>query len=312
MPTYLVTGGAGFIGSNLVAELLERGADVRVLDNFSTGRRANIGPFLAQIDLVEGDLRDLTAVHRAVEGIRYVLHLGALPSVPGSIADPLTAHAVNATGTVTLLIAARDAGVERLVLASSCAVYGDSPVLPKREEMLPAPRSPYAASKLAAEYACRAFADTFPLDTVSLRYFNVFGPRQDPASQYAAVIPSFVTAMLNDRPPTIYGDGQQSRDFVYVSDVVAASVLACTAPAAGGRVLNVASGRRHSLLDLLNALNDILGTRIAPDHAPQRAGEVRHSVADVSAASTALGYRPRVGFREGLRRTVAWYRDPGS
>ncbi len=308
MPTYLVTGGAGFIGSNLVGELLARQADVRVLDNFSTGRRANIGRFLAKIDLVEGDLRDPASVRRAVADVRYVLHLGALPSVPGSIEDPLTAHAVNATGTVSLLIAARDAGVDRLVLASSCAVYGDSPILPKREEMLPAPRSPYAASKLAAEYACQAFAATYPLETVALRYFNVFGPRQDPASHYAAVIPNFVTAMLNAHPPTIYGDGEQSRDFVYVSDVVEASILACTAPDAPGRVLNVAAGRRHSLLDLLDALNDILGTRIIPHHAPARPGDVRHSVADVSAAASALGYQPRLGFRDGLRRTVAWYR----
>ncbi len=308
MPAYLVTGGAGFIGSNAVAELLERGETVRVLDNFSTGRRANLAPFRNQIDLVEGDLRDPDAVRQAVEGIRFVLHLGALPSVPASIEDPLTTHAVNATGTVTLLIAAREAGVERVVLASSCAVYGDSPLLPKHEEMLPAPQSPYAASKLAAEYSCRAFSEVFSLATVALRYFNVYGPRQDPASQYAAVIPNFITAMLDRRSPTIYGDGGQSRDFVYVSDVVEASLLACSAREAAGRVLNVAVGQRHSLLDLVETLNEVLGTRMVPRHAPPRPGDVRHSLADVSAAEAALGYRSRFSFREGLGRTVAWYR----
>lgn len=308
METYLVTGGAGFIGSNVVAELVRRGAAVRVLDNFSTGRRTNLAPLLGEIELVEGDLRDPTCVRRSVEGVRYILHLGALPSVPGSIEDPLTAHAVNATGTVILLLAAEDAGAERLVLASSCAVYGDSPELPKHETMLPAPKSPYAASKLAAEHICRAFSETFAVETVALRYFNVFGPRQDPGSQYAAVIPNFVTAMLDGRSPTIYGDGGQSRDFVYVSDVVEASLLACGAPDPGGRVYNVASGRRRSLLDLVDTLNEVLGTEIAPHHGPPRPGDVRHSLADISAAGEGLGYTPQISFREGLRRTVAWYR----
>jgi nucleoside-diphosphate-sugar epimerase len=309
MPNHLVTGGAGFIGSNVVTELIHRGHRVRVLDNFSTGRRENLAQVRDRIDLIEGDLRDPAAVRRAVTDVRYVLHLGALPSVPLSMEDPLSTNAVNVTGTLNLLQAAEEAGVERLVFSSSCAVYGDSPVLPKTESMIPAPKSPYAASKLAGEHYCQAFSEAFGLETVSLRYFNVFGPRQDPTSQYAAVIPNFVTALLRGERPTIFGDGKQSRDFVYVANVVEANLLAAEAPAAAGRVLNIAAGRRYTLLDLVDVLNDLLGTDIAPVHGPPRPGDVRHSVADITAAREVLGYEPQVSFREGLERTVAWYRD---
>jgi len=308
MALYLVTGGAGFIGSNIVAELLQRGEKVRVLDNFSTGRRENIAPFVEHIDLIEGDLRDLSTVSQVVEGVDYVLHQGALPSVQRSVDAPLASHAANATATLNVLIAARDAGVRRVVYASSSSIYGDSPTLPKREDMLPAPKSPYAVSKMAGEQYCRAFAEVFGLETVCLRYFNVFGPRQDPTSQYSAVIPLFITAMLRGEAPTIYGDGEQSRDFTYVANVVHANLLAATATGdAVGRVFNVACGRRYTLLDLIAALNDILDTDIEPIHVAPRPGDVRHSLADVSAAREVLGYEPQVDFHAGLRRTVGWY-----
>jgi len=306
---YLVTGGAGFIGSHIVEELIRRGERVRVLDNFSTGRRENLAPLLEHVDLIEGDLCDLATVRRAVEGVDCVLHQAALASVQRSVDDPLAAHTANATGTLHLLMAARDAGVKRVVYASSSSVYGDSPVLPKQEDHVPRPKSPYAVSKLAGEYYCQTFAGLYELETVSLRYFNVFGPRQDPTSQYAAVIPLFITAMLRGAAPTVYGDGGQSRDFTYVSNVVRANLLAATAPGVAGRVFNVACGQRCTLLDLIAALDEALGTHVAPVYAAPRPGDVRHSLADVTAAQEALGYRTEVDLREGLRRTVAWYRQ---
>jgi nucleoside-diphosphate-sugar epimerase len=309
MASYLVTGGAGFIGSHIVEELIRRGERVRVLDNFSTGRRENLAPLLEHVDLIEGDLCDLATVRRAVEGVDCVLHQAALASVQRSVDDPLAAHTANATGTLHLLMAARDAGVKRVVYASSSSVYGDSPVLPKQEDHLPRPKSPYAVSKLAGEYYCQTFAGLYELETVSLRYFNVFGPRQDPTSQYAAVIPLFITAMLRGAAPTVYGDGGQSRDFTYVSNVVRANLLAATAPGVAGRVFNVACGQRCTLLDLIAALDEALGTHVAPVHAAPRPGDVRHSLADVTAAQEALGYRTEVDLHEGLRRTVAWYRQ---
>jgi UDP-glucose 4-epimerase len=305
---FLVTGGAGFIGSNIVEELLQRGETVRVLDNFSTGKRENLAAFQGRIELVEGDLRDLSAVRRAVESVEYVLHQAALPSVPRSVDDPLENDAVNVTGTLNLLVAARDAGVRRVVFASSCAVYGDEPTLPKREDMLPQPKSPYAVSKLAGEHYCRAFTEVYGLETVALRYFNVFGPRQDPASDYAAVIPLFITRLLREQAPTIHGDGLQSRDFVYVANVVQANLLAATVPGVAGRVFNVAGGERYTLLDLIRVLNDTLGTDIVPVHDAPRPGDVRHSQADIGAAQRALGYRPTIDFAEGLRLTVEWYK----
>jgi len=309
MSHYLITGGAGFIGSNIVAELVRRGGRVRVLDNFSTGCCENLVPFQEQIDLIEGDVRELSTVRRAVAGIDYVLHQAALPSVRQSIDDPLSTHAVNVTGTLNLLWAAQEAGVKRLVFASSCAIYGDDPVLPKREDMLPAPKSPYAVSKLSGEQYCRTFAEVFGLEAVCLRYFNVFGPRQDPASEYAAVIPKFVTAMLQGAPPTIYGDGKQSRDFVYVANVVRANLLAAVASGVAGSVFNVACGQRYTLLDLVEALNVILDTDVSPIHTAPQPGDVRHSLADITVAQESLGYQAEVSFREGLRRTIAWYKD---
>ena len=309
MSHYLITGGAGFIGSNIVAELVRRGGRVRVLDNFSTGCCENLVPFQEQIDLIEGDVRELSTVRRAVAGMDYVLHQAALPSVRQSIDDPLSTHAVNVTGTLNLLWAAQEAGVKRLVFASSCAIYGDDPVLPKREDMLPAPKSPYAVSKLSGEQYCRTFAEVFGLEAVCLRYFNVFGPRQDPASEYAAVIPKFVTAMLQGAPPTIYGDGKQSRDFVYVANVVRANLLAAVASGVAGNVFNVACGQRYTLLDLVEALNVILDTDVSPIHTAPQPGDVRHSLADITVAQESLGYQAEVSFREGLRRTIAWYKD---
>jgi len=309
MASYLVTGGAGFIGSNIVEELIHREERVRVLDNFSTGRRENLAPFLDQVDLIEGDLRDLSTVRRAVDGIDYVLHQAALPSVQRSVDDPLATHAANATGTLHLLTAARDAGIRRVVYASSSSIYGDSPTLPKQEDMRLAPKSPYAVSKLAGEQYCCAFAKVYGLETVCLRYFNVFGPRQDPTSQYSAVIPLFITAMLRGESPTIHGDGYQSRDFTHVSNVVQINLLAATTPGVTGRVFNVACGQRYTLLDLIAALNNILDVQIKPDHTTRRLGDVRHSLADITAAQEKLGYQVVVDFYEGLQRTVAWFRE---
>ncbi|HDQ73509.1 MAG TPA: SDR family oxidoreductase [Chloroflexi bacterium] len=304
---YLVTGGAGFIGSNIVEALVRREEQVRVLDNFATGKRENLAPWLEQIELIEGDVRDLEAVQRAMAGVDYVLHQAALPSVPRSIADPMETHACNATGTLNVLLAAREAGVKRLVYASSSSVYGDSPTLPKREDMPTDPLSPYAVSKLAGEHYCRAFYQVYGLETVCLRYFNVFGPRQDPTSQYAAVVPKFVTAMLDGRAPTIYGDGMQSRDFTYVTNVVQANLLACRAEGVGGEVFNVACGERFTVLELVAQLERALGKEARPEFAPPRPGEIKHSLADIARASERLGYAPLVGFGEGVERVVAFF-----
>ncbi|TEU13612.1 MAG: SDR family oxidoreductase [Anaerolineales bacterium] len=308
MTNYLVTGGAGFIGSNIVQELVARGEAVRVLDNFSTGKRENIARFLEDIELIEGDLRHLDTVRQATEGVDYILHQGAIPSVPRSIDNPLDTDESNVRGTLNLLVAARDAGVKRVVHASSSAVYGDTPALPKTEEMKPAPLSPYAVSKLAGEHYCRVFYQVYGLETVALRYFNVFGPRQDPTSQYAAVIPKFVTAMLRGEQPVIYGDGEQSRDFSYVTNVVQANLLAATAPVVGGQVFNIACGQRYNLLELVATINRILGTDITPVHTAPRVGDVRHSLANIARARGMLGYQAEVKFEEGLRRLIAWYK----
>lgn len=309
MATYLVTGGAGFIGSNIVCELLTRGETVRVFDNFSTGRRVNLEDVLAEIELIEGDLRQLDDCRRAVRGVDYVLHQGAIPSVQRSVDNPLASHQVNSTGTLNLLVAARDTGARRLVCASSSSIYGDSPTLPKREEMTPQPKSPYAVSKLAAEKYCQAFTQVYGLETVCLRYFNVFGPRQDPTSQYSAVIPLFIKAMLAGESPTIHGDGLQSRDFTFVRNVIEANLLAATAPGVAGQVFNVACGQRYTLLDLITLLNEILGTQIEPVFDSARSGDVKHSLADISRAANMLNYKVLVDFKEGLRRTTEWYRE---
>ncbi len=308
MASYLVTGGAGFIGSHLVEELVSRGERVRVLDNFATGHPENIAPFAGRVEVVEGDLRDFETVLAAAQGIDYILHQGALPSVQRSVDDPLTSHRVNVDGTVHVLEAARQAGCRRVVYASSSSVYGDKPTLPKHEEMTPAPKSPYAASKLAGEYYLGVYYGVFGLETVALRYFNVFGPRQDPKSHYAGVMPRFITAMLNGSTPTVYGDGLQSRDFTYVANVVAANLLAATAPEAPGKIMNIACGERHSLLDLLEVLGRIMGREATPIFQPDRPGDVKHSLADISRARQHLGYEPQVSFEEGMRRTVEWVR----
>lgn len=306
MSLYLVIGGGGFIGSNIVERLVHMEEKVRVLDNFSTGKRENVASWLDCIDLIEGDIRDPEAVRQAIKGVDYVLHQAALPSVPRSVADPLSTHQVNATGTLNVLVAARDAGAKRLVYASSSSVYGNSSELPKREDMPPNPISPYAVSKLAGENYCQAFYQVYGLETVCLRYFNVFGPRQDPASQYAAVVPKFITAMLDGQPLVIYGDGTQSRDFTYVENVVQANLLACQAKGVGGEVFNVACGQRFTLLELVEGLERATGKQAEPEFAPPRTGEVKHSQAAIEKTCGQLQYRPVVRFEEGLRRTVAF------
>jgi UDP-glucose 4-epimerase len=309
LATYLVTGGAGFIGSNLVATLLERGDDVRVLDDFSTGKRENLARVTERIALHEASVADEAAVREAVDGVDYVLHQAALASVPRSVSDPVSCHRVNLTGTLALLLAARDAGVKRVVFAASSSAYGDQPALPKDESMAPSPLSPYAASKLACEYYCRAFTECYGLETVCLRYFNIYGPRQDPESVYAAVIPKFITAMLAGERPVIFGDGEQSRDFTYVADCVRANLLATTAERAAGQTVNIACGGRYSLNDLVGLLNGILGTSIEPVYQAERAGDVKHSQADIGLARQLLGYEPQVAFEDGLAKTVEWFRS---
>ncbi len=307
MSEYLVTGGAGFIGSHLVESLLERGESVRVLDNLSTGKRENIEAFLDRIDFVEGDLCDLEVCRAVVSGVRHVLHQAALASVPRSVQDPIRSNASNVTGTLNLLVAARDAGVERVVYAASSSAYGDTPTLPKEESMPPRPLSPYAITKLVGEQYCRVFHSLYGLETVALRYFNVFGPRQDPQSQYAAVIPRFITALLKGHRPQIYGDGEQSRDFSYVENVVEANLLATTAPEAPGQVLNIACGGRMTLNELASFLKEELGSEVEFEYGEPRPGDVKHSWADITRARAVLGYEPKVSPAEGLRRTVAWY-----
>jgi UDP-glucose 4-epimerase len=308
MRTFLVTGGAGFIGSHIAEALVRRGDRVRVIDNLSTGHVENLDGFRDKIEFIEGDLRDATTAAAAVEGVDCVFHEAALASVPRSVKLPLDTHAHCVTATVTLLDAARRAGVRRLVYAASSSAYGDQPNSSKRETDLPGPISPYGAAKLAAEYYCRAFSATYSLETVCLRYFNVFGPRQDPDSPYSAVIPLFITAMLHGRRPTIYGDGLQSRDFTFVANVVHANLLAADAPDVSGRLFNCANGRTTDLLTLARMLNELLGTDVQPIHAEARVGDVRESMADITQARKCLGYEPQVGFEEGLRRSIEYYR----
>ncbi len=311
MATYLVTGGAGFIGSNIVDELLKRGARVRVLDNFSTGREENVAEFGARVDLIRGDVRDEEAVDGAVKGVDYVLHQAALASVPRSIADPTSNNQVNVQGTLNVLNAAKKHGVKRVVYASSSSVYGDSQELPKVETMTPNPKSPYAVAKLAAEYYCRVFGELYGVPTVSLRYFNVFGPRQDPNSQYSAVIPLFVKALLEGRSPNIYGDGEQSRDFTFISNVVSANLLACEANVTGARVYNIACGGRYTLNELFAALRGRIGGSAEPVYGPARPGDVKHSMAAIERIQKELGYQVGTSFEEGIDRTVQWYQTVG-
>jgi UDP-N-acetylglucosamine/UDP-N-acetyl-alpha-D-glucosaminouronate 4-epimerase len=302
---YLVTGGAGFIGSNIAEALVRRGHRVRVLDDFSTGRRENLADL--GVEVVEGDLRDAATVRRAVAGVDGVFHQAALRSVPRSVDDPLSSNEVNVTGSLVLLLACREARVRRLVYASSSSVYGDDPTLPKVETLPTQPISPYAVSKLAAEHYCQTFARLYGLETVSLRYFNVFGPRQNPESKYSAVIPRFLAQALAGEPLEVHGDGEQSRDFTYIDNVVQANVLAMTTPGVSGEVFNVACGTRHSLLAIADAIAGFLGRQLARNHIAARAGDVRHTQADIGKAERLLGYRPAVDFATGMRRTCEYF-----
>jgi nucleoside-diphosphate-sugar epimerase len=309
MALYLVTGGAGFIGSALVRRLLELGERVRVVDNFSTGLRVNLAEVRGRIELLEGDLADEAVAREGAVGADYILHQAAIPSVPRSIEDPVSSNRANVTATLNLLVAARDAGVKRFVYASSSSAYGDSETLPKVETQPDNPISPYALTKLAGEKYAVIFHRIYGLSTVSLRYFNVFGPRQNPDSPYSGVISRFMSAALSGRRPTVHGDGEQSRDFTFVDNVVSANLLACQAGGVSGVVFNVGTGERHTLNDLLRSLSTILGRDLSPEYVAPRPGDVRHSLADIGRARQRLGYEVKVRFEEGLRRTVAWFRE---
>jgi nucleoside-diphosphate-sugar epimerase len=300
----LVTGGGGFIGSHLVEALLEDGHEVRVLDNFATGRRENLLGLGTSFELVEGDIQSYERVHNAIGGCDVVLHQAAMPSVPRSVQDPLTSNASNVIGTLNVLLAARDSGVQRVVFASSSSVYGAGEELPKRESQIPLPISPYAVAKLAGEGYCRSFHAIYGLETVALRYFNVFGPRQDPLSQYAAVIPNFLTAILNGSRPLIFGDGTQTRDFTYISNVIDANRLAMTAPGVAGQSLNVACGGCISLNEVVATITELTGRDIEPSYSPPRVGDVPNSMASIERAREVLGFEPAVSFRDGLARTI--------
>ena len=310
MALYLITGIGGFIGSSLARAILARGEQVRGVDNFSTGNRKNIAELLDRIDFREADILDLDAMHKACAGVDYVLHQAAIPSVPKSVLDPLASNRANLDGTVNVLVAARDAKVKRVVFAASSSVYGETPTLPKRESMTPDPISPYAVAKLASEHYLISFYRCYQLETVALRYFNIFGPRQDPSSPYSGVLAKFITIMLRGEQPAIYGDGEQSRDFTYIDNAVEANLLACQAPAAkaAGQVFNVATGRRVSLNETFKLLQGLTSYSGQPKYEPERGGDIKHSLADISKAEAALGYKPKVDFEEGLRRTVEWYR----
>jgi len=310
MSLYLITGVAGFIGSALAHALISRGEQVRGVDNFSTGKRGNLADVSSRIDLREADLLDLDAMRMACQGVDYVLHQAAIPSVPKSILEPMASNRANLDGTLTLLIAARDAKVKRVVYAASSSAYGDTPTLPKREDMAPNPISPYAVAKLASEHYMISFYRCYGLETVCLRYFNVFGPRQDPSSPYSGVLARFITKMLKGESPTIFGDGEQSRDFTYIDNTVNANLLASTAPAekAAGKMFNIATGRRITLNETFKALQGLTGYSGKANYAAERGGDIKHSLADISKAEANLGYKPSVDFEEGLRRTVEWYR----
>jgi nucleoside-diphosphate-sugar epimerase len=315
MAVYLITGIGGFIGSSLAFELLRRGEQVRGVDNFSTGRRENLAPILGQIDLREADILDLEAMKQACNGVDYVLHQAAIPSVPKSVLDPIGSNRANVDGTVNVLVAARDAKVKRVVYAASSSAYGDTPTLPKREGMTPEPISPYAVAKLAGErYMISPSPACYGIETVVLRYFNVFGPRQDPSSQYSGVLAIFCRTMLAGEQPTIYGDGEQSRDFTFIDNAVEANLLACKAPAAqvAGKVFNVATGRRVTLNETFKLLQGLTSYSGSPIYGAERGGDIKHSLADISLAEKYLGYKPRVNFEDGLRQTVEWYRGSRS
>jgi UDP-N-acetylglucosamine 4-epimerase len=309
MDRYLVTGGAGFIGSHIAEELVTKGFSVRVVDNFLTGKEENIASFLDRIELIRGDIRDRELCREAVKGVDYVLHQAALPSVPRSVEDPLLTNAINIEGTLNILSASRDASVKKIVFASSSSVYGDDEHLPKKEGLEGNPLSPYAVTKLTGEKYCQVFSEIYGLATVCLRYFNVFGPRQDPFSQYAAVIPNFITRLLSDKVPIIYGDGEQSRDFTHVANVVEANLQAALAPDVSGQIFNLGNGVQTSVNDLAKTLTELTKKDIEPKHEEERPGDVKHSFADISKAEALLDYKPRVSLKDGLLRTIEWFRD---
>lgn len=309
MERFLVTGGAGFIGSNICRRLVSEGCFVRVVDNLLTGKRDNLTEVWDKIEFVEADMGVPEVARSVVQGIDVVLHEGALPSVPRSVDDPAATHQHCVDATFTLLLAARDARVKRFVYAASSSAYGDTPTLPKVETMAPHPLSPYAVGKLVGEYYCSVFSKVFGLETIALRYFNVFGPHQDPASQYAAAIPAFVTAILRDQPPTIYGDGEQSRDFTYVDNVVQANLRAARAKETHGEVVNIACGEAVTVNAIIGMINRLLGKNVKPIYAPSRPGDVKHSLADIAAAKRLIGFQPVILFREGLEKSIDWYRQ---
>lgn len=305
---FLVTGGAGFIGSNIAERLLQEGHSVRVMDDFSTGKRENISSFAKDIELLEGDIRNFDLVKKAVNSVDVIFHEAALPSVPRSISDPISSNEVNVTGTLNLLFAAKENGVRRFVFASSSSVYGDTPTLPKREDMVPNPLSPYAVTKLTGEKYCKVFSNLYGIETVILRYFNVFGPKQDPNSQYSAVIPKFIKAMLNNESPTIFGDGEQSRDFTYIDNVVEGNILAGTVEKVkGGSVFNCACQGQVTLNELVNSLNNLMNKKINPVYQNERPGDIKHSFADINDITENLNFKPLVNFNTGLKKTIEWY-----
>jgi len=309
MKKFLVTGGAGFIGSNICTKLINQGSFVRVVDNLITGKKSNLTNILDRIDFIEADMGDENVARKAMKDIDVVLHQGALSSVPRSVDDPAATHRHCVDATFTLLLAARDAGIKRFVYAASSSAYGDTPTLPKVESMPPGPLSPYAAAKIVGEYYAKVFYEVYGLETVSLRYFNIFGPHQDPASQYAAAIPAFVTAILKDEKPTIFGDGEQSRDFTYIDNVVEANLLAAKAEHTAGEVLNIACGRAVTVNQIIEIINELLGKNIKPLYTDPRPGDVKHSLADITLAEKTIGYKPTVQFKQGLRLAIDWYRD---
>jgi len=311
MSLYLITGVAGFIGSSIARAVLAQGDQVRGVDNFSTGKRENLSDIVGRIDFREADILDLDAMQKACAGVDFVIHEAAIPSVPKSVLDPLGSNAANIDGTVNVLFAAREAKVKRVVYAASSSAYGDTPTLPKHEEMRPDPISPYAVGKLASEHYMISFYRCYGLETVCLRYFNIFGPRQDPSSPYSGVLAKFITQMLRGEQPTIFGDGETSRDFTYIDNAVSANLLACKAPAAkvAGQVFNTATGRRVTLNETFKALEGLTGYQGQPKYGPEREGDIKHSLADISKAEAGLGYKALVDFEEGLKRTVEWYRE---
>jgi UDP-glucose 4-epimerase len=308
MPKYLITGGAGFIGSNLARKLVTQGADVVILDDFSTGKAENLDDVKDKVRVIEGDICDINVVRDATAGADYVLHHAAVVSVPRSVKDPLRTNEVNVDGTLNCLLAARDAGVKRFVFAASSSAYGDSEELPKREDMPPKPLSPYGVAKLVGEMYCKVFNDVYGLETVSLRYFNIFGPFQDPKSQYAAVVPIFITSLLAGKSPLVFGDGEQSRDFTFIDNAVQANLLAAKSVKAPGNVINVACGARFTLNRLIHDLKDLLGSSVDAKYTEPRTGDIKHSLGDITAARDLLGYNPEVSFEEGLKRTVDWFK----